>query len=75
MTNPRLFQPILLSFIDWKQNIYLNDPEKRNEVNEDLIFITLKVTVKNIIKILSLCIKLIAIVFFVGNIWFVIVHL
>lgn len=75
MTNPRLFQPILLSFIDWKQNIYLNDPQKRSEINEDLTFITLKVTVKNIIKILSLCIKLFAIVFFVGNVWFVIIHL
>lgn len=73
--NPRLFQPVINWYIERKQNLYLNDQEKKKETNEDLIFITLKIFVKNIMKIFSLIIKITMIVYIVANLWFVFVYL
>lgn len=70
----RLFQPIILYFIEIKQSFYLKDKEKRKETNEDLIFITLKIFAKNVMRIVSLIIKIAFIVYFMANLWFVFVY-
>lgn len=71
----RLFQWIIILFIELKQKKYLDDQEKRKETNEDLIFITLKIFVKNVMRIVSLIIKITMIVYFVSNFWFVFVYI
>lgn len=55
------------------QNRSLQDKEKRKEINEDLIFITLKIYIKNLLKIVRLIIQIMFIIYFVGNVWFVLV--
>lgn len=42
-------------------------------MNEDLIFITLKIYVKNIMQIIGLIIKITLIVYLAANVWFVLV--
>ena len=42
-------------------------------MNEDLIFITLKIYVKNILSIVSLILKIAMIVYFAANFWLVFV--
>ena len=42
-------------------------------MNEDLIFITLKIYVQNVLQIVSLIIKIAMIVYFIANFWLVFV--
>lgn len=49
------------------------DQEKRKEINEDLIFITFKIYVKNVMRIVSLGVKITIIVYMISNFWFVFV--
>ena len=71
--NSRLFQPVIDWYIEQMQSRYLKDNEKRKEINEDLIFITFKIYVNNVMRIFSLCIKVAIIVYAVSNFWFVFV--
>lgn len=69
----KLFQPLINWYIETKQKRYLKDKEKRKNTDQDMIFITLKIYVKNLLKIISLIIKITVIVYFIGNGWFIFV--
>ena len=62
-------------FIETKQKRYLKDQELSQNTDEDMIFITLKIYVKNLMKIIGLIIKIAIVVYFTGNCWFVLVSL
>ena len=71
----RQFQPIINSFIEFKQQYTLKNPLKKDEMNEDFIYIAQKIYLRNMVKIMRLILYIIFITYFVGQYWFIIVDL
>ena len=51
----------------------LNDPDLSHEINEDLIYITRKIYIRNLFKIIRLILQILFIVYFLGQYWFIFV--
>lgn len=67
----RSFQPIINAYINALRGNSLNDPELSHEINIDLIYITRKIYIRNIFKILRLILQILFIVYFLGQYWFI----
>ena len=51
----------------------MNDPDLSHEINTDLIYITRKIYIRNLFKILRLILQILFIVYFLGQYWFIFV--
>jgi hypothetical protein len=69
----RSFQPIINMYINALRGNSLNDPEMSQEINRDLIYITRKIYIRNIFKIIRLILQILFIVYFIGQYWFIFV--
>ena len=71
----KFFKPLINFYIESRQKGPLNDPKKREETNEDLIFVTQKIYVRNFVKIMRLIFTILFITYFVGQYWFIFVDI
>ena len=62
----RQFQPIINSFIEFKQWNQINDPMNREKMDKDYIYIAQKIYLRNMVKIMRLILYIIFITYFVG---------
>ena len=53
-------------YIEYLQGNNLKDPEKRNEINRDLIYIEDKIYLRSIMKIFRLMAIVVFVIYFVG---------
>ena len=73
--NPKLFKPMIDWFIGSKRKKYLRDQQLSHNMDEDMNFITLRIYLKNLMRIVSLIIRITIIVYLSGNAWFIVVSL
>ena len=71
----KFLNPFVNSYIEHRQSSFLHDPVKREEINEDLIFIAQKIYMRFTLKILVIVFQIMFIVYFVGQYWFIIVEI
>jgi hypothetical protein len=71
----KFLNPFVNSYIEYRQSSFLHDPEKRGEINEDLIFIAKKIYLRFTLKILVIVFQIMFIVYFIGQYWFIIVEI
>lgn len=67
--------PFINSFIEYKQDGPLQDENKKYEINEDLIFLSYRIYMRAIFKMLSIVFYILLIVYFVGQFWLIIVEI
>ena len=58
-------------YIEYLQGNNLKDPEKRNEINRDLIYIEDKIYLRSIMKIIRLMAIVVFVIYFVGQYWLI----
>jgi hypothetical protein len=71
----RFFDTLISSYINFRQGNSLEDEKLKNQVDEDLIYITQKIYISNTIKIARLVICIASIVYVVGQSWVLFVQL
>jgi hypothetical protein len=62
----RQFNQMVDLYIEYRQGNNLNDPEKRNEINEDLIYIDHKINIRNFAMIFRMLAIVVFVIYFVG---------
>lgn len=71
LVSDRKILPIVENYIEWKQAVPLADPELRDDINDDHVFINRKIFLKNMVTLLRLTAKLLFVAFFIGQYWYV----
>jgi hypothetical protein len=67
----RQFNQMVDFYIEYRQGNNLEDPAKRNEINEDLIYIEDKIHLRSMFKIIRLLAIVVFVVYFVGQYWLI----
>ena len=63
---PRILNQLIFFYIEFRQGNSLNDPVKKYEINEDLIYIEHKIYGRNFVKLGRLILIIVCIIYFVG---------
>ena len=71
----KFFNQFIIMYIEYRQGNSLQDEVKKYQTNEDLTYISTKIYMRYIIKIIRLILTIIAITYFVGQYWFIMVQL
>ena len=71
----RQFNQMVDLYIEYRQGNNLQDPERRNEINEDLIYIEDKIYLRSLLKIFRLLAIVGFIIYFVGEYWLIYVQI
>ena len=62
----KFFNQFIIMYIEYRQGNSLQDEVKKYQTNEDLTYISTKIYMRYIIKIIRLILTIIAITYFVG---------